>query len=337
MAELSFNFEALSRSETAWLLNQEAKAIQALLPVYERALDGIYARLVAEPNPYKAARLQAIQAQLEDILDRFEKQAVSAAESVFKPIAQGAASRAVKTRNELLASLPNLKPSHAQGITELPAIIPQAAVRHLATMTGLDFGVLKVEIKRSVYAELSQSVLLGESTAKQVARLKTVVPMSETGQTTRKGYRARLETIARTNTAAARSAGTQEAHEALNKKQPGSVRYQMIIESIRKTPDTTNHYFSFAVHGVVRRFGEPFKVSAAEVEAARFELQTLKGWKKMAGGGIFWPVLDGYYQGASLPAHYNDRGTMIPWAPDYQLPGITPKHPQIIAIMGKTA
>lgn len=330
------NFDALSRSETAWLLSQEAKTVQALLPVYERALDSIYARLVAEPNVYKAARLKTIQAQLEDILDRFEKQAVSATQAALQPIATAAGDRAIRTRNDLLASMPNMKGVHAETLTDLPAVIPQAAVRHLATLTGLDLGVLKTDIKRSVYAELSQSVLLGESTAKQIARLKTVVPIEETGLSTRKGYRARLETIARTNTAAARSAGTQEAHEALNKRLPGSVGYQMIIEAVRKTPDTTNHYFSFAANGVVRRFGDPFKVSVADVEAARFELQTLKGWKKLKGGGIFWPVLDGYYQGASLPAHYNDRGTMIPWAPDYELPGVVPKHPKISEIL-KTA
>lgn len=334
---MSFNFDALARTEAAWAAAQEAKTLAALMPVYERALESIYAKVATLPPGYKLTRLQTIQQQLEEIANQFQAGAESAAEKAVAPIMREAAGRAIQTRNAIIESMGDLKPLHAKTIADLPSVIPHAAVKHLATLTGMDAGVLGQELRRAAYGELSQSILLGESTAKQVARLKAVIPIEETGLGTKKAYRSRLETISRTTTAGARSAGTQEAHAALNKRDPGSVKFEMIVESIRKTPDTNNHYFSFAAHGVVRRLSEPFRVSVGDVEAAKDELRTLKSWKTLKGGGIFWAILNGFYQGASLPAHYNDRGTIIAWAPDWHLPGISPKHPELSALLGAVA
>lgn len=80
----------------------------------------------------------------------------------------------------------------------------------------------------------------------------------------------------------------------------GKVTYKRIVEVI----DSRNHPFSLAANGMRVKLKESFRVPASEVDRWAQVL-------RKSVGGIFWPLNGGFYTGAVLPAHYNDRGYII--------------------------
>lgn len=68
--------------------------------------------------------------------------------------------------------------------------------------------------------------------------------------------------------------------------------------------DDRNHPFSRAANGTRAPLDQNFHVPVAAVAAWAATL-------KRSSGGIFWPIVGGDYVGASLPAHFNDRGRVI--------------------------
>lgn len=73
---------------------------------------------------------------------------------------------------------------------------------------------------------------------------------------------------------------------------------------IEEVTDGKNHPFSRAASGTRADLDAPFRVKASEVER----------WAVALGRsalGVFWAQRGEYYEGPSLPAHFNDRGRVI--------------------------
>jgi hypothetical protein len=66
-----------------------------------------------------------------------------------------------------------------------------------------------------------------------------------------------------------------------------------------------NHPISQLLNGLVQEPDRPFRVPVASVDAKAAAL-------KKSGKGVFWPVVQGFYVGQSLPAHYRERGKLTP-------------------------
>lgn len=84
-------------------------------------------------------------------------------------------------------------------------------------------------------------------------------------------------------------------------KSAGGPRIRKRISEIR---DRNNHPFSRAADGATAPVDRPFRVSAADVAQAASAMGR-------SANGVFWVLNKGYYEGHTLPAHFNDRGRVI--------------------------
>lgn len=117
------------------------------------------------------------------------------------------------------------------------------------------------------------------------------------------GLRGRAELIARMETNRAYNDGALESiHELARYDAPADPTLKKIDEFF----DARNHPFSRAAHGTTALPGDPFEVPISKVAAAA------KAIKRKAGG-VLWPRKGNAYVGHNLPAHYNDRGRIVPW------------------------
>lgn len=69
-----------------------------------------------------------------------------------------------------------------------------------------------------------------------------------------------------------------------------------------------NHPISRVLDGQVQPVRRLFRAPAADV--ARWAVTLRK-----SAGGIFWRLQDGAYVGMTLPAHFGERGAVVPWLP----------------------
>ena len=110
-----------------------------------------------------------------------------------------------------------------------------------------------------------------------------------------------IETILRTETATIYNAQSLEGIAHANETH-GLTLKKRIVETIDAK---RNHPISQVLNNQVREPGQKFKAKVSEVEKIARKLGKSRG-------GIFWPIVDGYYTGERLPAHYRDRGITVP-------------------------
>lgn len=116
------------------------------------------------------------------------------------------------------------------------------------------------------------------------------------------GQYARVETILRTETSTIYNAHKLAATEEANALH-GLAFNNRIIETMDLE---RNHPISRAINGLVQAPGLNFVVPVAKVNAAAAAMG------RKSTGGIFWIQKSGFYVGRGLPAHYNERGTVVP-------------------------
>lgn len=112
-----------------------------------------------------------------------------------------------------------------------------------------------------------------------------------------------VETILRTETSTIYNA------QSLAAIQDANTNYELNLNKrIIETLDAKrNHPISLVLNGMVQEVGKPFKVKVSAVQAAASRLKKGRGT-----GGIFWPKVGEYYVGEKLPAHYRERGIIVP-------------------------
>jgi hypothetical protein len=137
------------------------------------------------------------------------------------------------------------------------------------------------------------------------------------------GSRSRAELIVRMEC----NAAYNRAHQASLEEAAAVTDWQGTDDPLMKQADESidkrNHPMSRALHGTVAKLDAPFRVRAAEVEAA---LQTLNTARKRATHklkprrltGILWRRVGAFYEG-DYPAHYNERGRMVPYRRSWEV------------------
>jgi len=80
--------------------------------------------------------------------------------------------------------------------------------------------------------------------------------------------------------------------------------------------DLRNHAISRVLHGQVQDPDEPFRAPQVEVVRQHDLIQAARAAVSLPRrrlSGILWPLVGGSYQGANYPAHYWERGRIVPW------------------------
>lgn len=240
--------------------------------------------ILAEPETYTAERVARIIRQLDEISADLRKD--------------------VRTVGEASTDLARMNKAHleasASAITGQNIIVSFDALNldvlrkfsaneleHVTTLTQAEIQSVKSVLFTKVGAR-------GQNPA-QVARQLA----GKNSQFAKKyGY---LENIMRTETSNIYNAQAVEGIKAINGKYDLALN-KRIVETI---DPKRNHPISLLLNGMVQAPDKPFKVKVSEVQRKAAVL-------RRGGGGILWPVKDGYYVGERLPAHYRERGVMVP-------------------------
>lgn len=152
-------------------------------------------------------------------------------------------------------------------------------------------------IMEAVQRDMAVGIFRGQSVIQVAARIASTV----------NGTAWRGELIARMETNAAYNSFHQQhleiaASELDDPEHPEDRFMRQMSEFI----DHRNNPFSRAADGVVAHLSQPWMVSVAKAEEAARTM-------KLPLSGILWPREGAYYVGSSYPAHFTDRGRMIPY------------------------
>lgn len=112
-----------------------------------------------------------------------------------------------------------------------------------------------------------------------------------------------VENIIRTETNSVYNAQSLEGIKSLNEAHDLGLA-KRIVETI---DPKRNHPISVVLNGQVRKPGDKFKASVSAVQSAGARMG-----KKGRVNGVLWPIVNGYYVGDRLPAHYFERGIVVP-------------------------
>jgi hypothetical protein len=141
-----------------------------------------------------------------------------------------------------------------------------------------------------IQGQLTAGAIQGEGETAMVRRIRAQTPLAES--------EARLVVRMETNLAYNRVAS-----EFVAEAGPGWTR------RISEVSDANNHPFSRVADGETARPGRNFRVSVAEVNRQAALM-------KRSVGTVLWRIVGDHYIGETLPAHYGERGRIVPWSVD---------------------
>jgi len=145
-----------------------------------------------------------------------------------------------------------------------------------------------------IQGALVSGVVQGEPQGAIVARVRAVLPVG----------RREAELIVRMELSRAYSTANGAVVASLYEQDRGWRK------RISETIDSANHPFSRVADGRMARPGERFRVPVAQVDV---EARAMK----RSAGGVLWQQVNGEYRGMTLPAHYGERGRVVPWHTDW--------------------
>jgi hypothetical protein len=94
--------------------------------------------------------------------------------------------------------------------------------------------------------------------------------------------------------------------------------------------DLRNHAISRVLHGQVQDVDEPFRAPRAKVAAEHEAIQAARvaaRLKRRRLSGILWPLTGEFYEGMNYPAHFWERGRIVPWRASWGGVGETHRAP----------
>lgn len=143
------------------------------------------------------------------------------------------------------------------------------------------------DVAGRIQQAITSGVLQNETEAQIASRIKQAAPLSD--------HRAKLVARMETNVAynAVASEFVAEAGDGWTRR---------IVEYV----DSRNHPFSRASDGVTAPPGRLFKVPVSDVAAAASAMGK-------STSGILWRIAGDNYVGQNLPAHFGERGRVVPW------------------------
>ena len=312
----------LVEKEINWLAAQEEAVRSELLTVYRKTFEDLRARLKALPQTttYTRNQVLAIERQLAVILKEMERSQRQLLGKGVQQVFSKSLSREKRTWTKLEKTFGS-KALSEQFSAFLP-VVNQRAVKALVMTQGISIKCFSDELTKAVRQNVASSLLRGDGIAQTVRRLKEVEGAPKN--------KARLQLIARMETARASNEAKQDFIEQANKQFPAVEFWQLIRDRVDKSKTTRNHWFSWAISGTVRNVsaGELFEVSNASMATAKREYAALTR-KKATDSGILWGRSAIGRAGKSIPAHYNDRACMLAWRPEWGTAQFGPiKHPQ---------
>jgi hypothetical protein len=186
---------------------------------------------------------------------------------------------------------------------ETAGAIEVAALRRLTGKRALALHTFSIQrygsaVVSALQRDLVQSTAMGEGVDTLERRLRRTLK----GQEHRAWLIARMELSRAYNDAEV--AGIMEADQTL----PGGM-----LKKIHETRDRRNHPFSRASHGATAKAQAAFKIPVADVLSAVAAMG--KG-----SGGILWQRRGANYVGMNLPAHFGERGRIVPWRKEWGEP-----------------
>lgn len=208
------------------------------------------------------------------------------------------------------------------GIGEAATDLGKMAIQHVEASVALissvdisiSFNALNIEVlKKFSSTEVARIAKIMEA-EKDVIRSVLFTKVGVKGENPRQvarrlagpdsqfaGRFGHVENILRTETSTVYNANSLDALQSANADY-GLGLNKRIVETIDAK---RNHPISQVLNGQVQKPGEPFRASVSAVHARAAALH-----KKVSG--IFWPIRDGFYEGQRLPAHYRERGIVVP-------------------------
>jgi len=186
---------------------------------------------------------------------------------------------------------------------EVAGLVETGATRRLVRHRGLALHRHSVErYGRALIDDLQREIVASTLANETVDQLERRLKRRLRAQEHRAWLIARMELSRAYNDA--HLEGIKEADAQL----PGGMGKQ-----IHETADRRNHPFSRAAHGVTAKADEVFKVPVAAVIQAGAALN-----KPI--GGILWKRRGANFVGSNLPAHFGERGRVVPWREAWEKP-----------------
>jgi hypothetical protein len=302
----------------------EDREVAAFLKAYEDARRELREKLakvtVDHPDQrFTAQHMRVMLAQIEDGLRELRKRLQLQLDAATDRARQ-------KALADLLATIKVAEPD----FTDTGNRIEHAALRKIADSRGLLLHRHSVErygemLIGEVQRQLSVGLVSGETYTQLRDRL-TAVEDSPFAQ-----MRGRAELIVRMEMNAAYNGSHQASIESAAEILDDPDDPDPMLKKADEARDVRNHALSRVLDGMVVGPKEQFRVPQAEVAAEHAKLQAERRAKKLPErklGGITWPLVGGFYVGLHHPAHFNDRGRIVPWRESWGEPtSAKPKPP----------
>jgi hypothetical protein len=313
----------LVRDEVRWLARQEAPVADKLVATYQQSFLEIEQKLKSIKNPsgYTANQLRATQAQLGAIIETMHTQHSQLLGAHVKAIYK----QQLPREGQAWATLEQTfgDPKLAKQFANITPAINQRAVRSLVTTQNISIKGFTADLQREVRSVLAIAHTRGETTDQMVARLKRIQGLPSCSPH-------RLRLIARMETARASNKAKIDHIKELQREFPHKEYWLMVKDAVDRSKTTRNHWLSWAISGTVRNVtkGEWFEVDTETLNATKAEYKRITG-KKASDKGVLWKPGGVGRRGKTIPAHFWDRGVLVPWDPAWQGVAFGAfKHPQ---------
>lgn len=313
----------LVRDEVRWLAKQEAPVADKLVGTYQKSFLEIEEKLkgIKNPSGYTANQLRATQTQLGAIIETMQTEHSQLLGDHVKSIYR----KQLPREGQAWATLEKTfgDPKLAKQFAQITPAVNQRAVRSLLTVQNVSIKGFSSDLQREVRSVLAVAHTRGETSQQMVARLKRIQGLPSCSPN-------RLRLIARMETARASNKAKIDHIKELQREFPDKEYWLMVKDAVDPTKTTRNHWLSWAISGTVRNVtaGEWFEVDTATLNATKAEYKRVTG-RKASDNGVLWKPSGVGRRGKTVPAHFWDRGVLVPWDPAWQGAAFGAfKHPQ---------
>jgi len=256
-----------------------------------------------EATPYTAQHLRVTLAQVESSVQQLQRRLQAALDESLRV-----------TQERALQDLIDVIKLQEPGFVDTGQRLEMEAMRRLSEDRGLlvhqhSVSRYSAEMMEAIQRELIGGLATGQ-TVRQITDRLTGIKGSIFAE---RRWRAELVARMELNSAYNRShlIGLQTARDVLDDPDTDDP----LLKRADEYRDLRNHAISRVLHGMVVPIDEPFRVPAAKVKAEHEKLQAqrvAKGLKRRRLSGITWRRDGAHYVGAHMPAHFWDRGRIVP-------------------------
>lgn len=277
--------DELFRSQERDLLLYTDKRTADFLKLLERARKDLY-EAIGGPDSYTSQRLLKIIAQVDEIGLQLQADLLKQ-DNTAEPLAK-------MVQSHLQASIPavsGVEVSIGFDIlnTEVLRKFSENELVHIADI----FSSQKQQIKSILFSQVGVRGRNPQQVARELAGKEGAFA----------GKYGHIETILRTETSTVYNAQSVQGIQYANEEYKLDLK-KRVVETLDAK---RNHPISVVLNNQVQEVGKKFRVKVSDVQAAAARMKKGKGTS-----GIFWPIVDGYFEGERLPAHYRERGIMVP-------------------------